>query len=534
MQDCYWTQENNLFKLYGNPRTGTIIKECVFSDPNVSFTGPGVKDAARKWFLEVWCRENDMHPVNTQSLPLRHPDWDIYQEVMQCVEKYMGQSDCRAERWENFTYPQRLGELRDMARMHILREAGDIKAYLRLEKAICALGQPGAHYDRTIRAMMEWLQGQMDRVTDIIAPKGGLVISLLVWGQKYPQKMLDYNFKSLMAEGNLPSRAKDFPITMFIQCDKATRKTIEAAAITEKIKATGVTFDYAIIPDDLIAAINNDIITYWMVGTGASIALHYAKCAEAAFHISYPDIIYSDKYFSELFRLSVEHKSILAPGMRSDQSQMIPALVAYEKDNTISVPAADLMALHMNHLHMVAWPYVVNNRPRKWMYPVSHVMLWESEDMVYFNCPHLDAMWLDYSVIKDLPERYYMSLDSEMDFVCKNHDFYTPQETDELYRAELSEQGRQLARDLYDNASAAANHLWSVITHRDTLKFFLHGMKVPVSRKIRPIPENVMPQALISAERGFLYNTILSYDPYAHIHIARKRWHDDLIYSFVK
>lgn len=196
----------------------------------------------------------------------------------------------------------------------------------------------------------------------------------------------------------------------------------------------------------------------------------------------------------------------------------------------LSIPSPDLLAHHMNCLHLAAWSYLVNNRQYAWSYPQNHVLIWESPNSITINSPHLNALWLDFSVIKDLPARFYWTLDSEMDLICKGEDFYIPQECDDLYQAELSPPDRQAIADTYVEAITCARQLWAALTHRDTLKFFLRGMQTKLNPEIRkcgkPLSTN-----LIASETNYLFNTILSCDPYAGGDLLVSRTHEGRFYG---
>jgi hypothetical protein len=467
------------------------------------------------------------------------PDYPIYQEVMNCVGRYMAQTNCRHERYEAFPYPQRLGELTDLLRKHVLREEGNIKLYLEMEKAIDNLPLINGHMPRqaskadiTIRQMTEWLQSSMATIKPYVttSQKERIVISIAVWGG-YIDKMLDYTWKSLMSEGNLSTLAKHKHVVFHIQTDEKSRDLIEKSDITWKMKALGIHVQYGIIPDDIIEGLNNDSAVYWMLGAVTSLGLQYAIKAKAAFHHSYPDMIYSDKFFEEILRLTKVHRNILAPGHRTDESMFLPEMAAYEKGGIIEIPASDLVAHHLNCLHINAWSCLVNNRPKNWFYPEKHVLIWEGNDLVYFNCPHANALWLSYETIKNLPQRYFMTIDSELDLICKGDDFYIPQECDSLYMCEFSNQGRSPVNDLWCKVEQYTTYMWSVITHRDSLKFFVRGMKMPINRKIRPLKaDHKLYDDQIAVERAFLANACVANDLYEGVILGRPRWIDGKIF----
>lgn len=509
---------------------------------------PPVHDRASRLNWKHTGGDNDIIGYTVIIPAQDSPDWETYLEVMEAVGLYTGLRDCRNQRFEQFSYPQRLYVLSDMLKLHVLRECGDIKKYLQLDEQMNTLPLPNnvdgavVHYarqsnlhDKLIKIMMTWLEQAMQdiRPPHTVSTREKVVISMLIWGDKYVQKMLGSSFKSMLADGNLPTLAKEKYIIIYLQTDAASKEIIENAPETKKLKEHGVHFEYVLFPDDLTPHLKGEMAIYWMVGAGATLGIHYAKKAGAAFHHSYPDIIYSDKYFSELLRLSRLHNSILGPAHRADESIFLPALKPYEDEDKISIPSADLIAVHLNNLHMSTYPCFVNNRPQFWRYPQSHVMIWESENEVHFNCPHLNALWLSPSVLKHVPDRYFMSLDSELDLICKGEDYYIPQAEDELYLVEFSEQSRYPVTDAYADARTCGNFMWGTITHRDLFKFFARGMKVKINREIRKVPPNVIGYVQISAEKTYLFNAMMDTDHYAGVQLARPRSHEGRIFAYV-
>ena len=329
--------------------------------------------------------------------------------------------------------------------------------------------------------------------------------------------------KSLVA-GELYTQAKEKRIIVYVATTELDKAAIQSSNIYKKMVDIGILFDWVIIPK-----IDSDV-AYWALGAVASLGLHYAKIHHASFHHSYPDIVYSGKFFSEMLRLSKKHRVILGSGMRSDEALMMPKIKHYAKDCALDIPCADLVAHHLDCIHPVAWGMMVNNRPAYWMFPESHVQIWESEAHMHINSPHVMAHWLDAGVVSRLPTRYYQTLDSEMDLICEDRDWYMICD-DEAYQAELSAPDGQHLNDSYCHASGVAAFLWGCITHRDTAKFFFSEMRLPINREIRPASSNVIPISQVETLQRFLYNEIVSSDRFAGVKLARKRTHEGWIFQ---
>lgn len=459
------------------------------------------------------------------------PDWQIFNEIIELRRTFLGMRDWGHPRYGIYDYPQRLCILSDMNRVYILREVGDVAKFLELENKINAMpGKGVSPQDSCILKMANWIKEASDSIVPLFSEKECIVLCLLVYGKDYTDKCINIMLKSLMAEGNLDILCKEKQPIFYIQTDEETKAILENAPIVEKIKAMGAHFEYAIIPSDLMKEIDTTSI-YWLVGAAATLGIEYARKCKAAFHHSYPDIIYSNRFFAELLRLTKISHSILAPAHRTDQSIILNAIKVYENEDCISTPSSDLVALGLNALHMCHWPTLVNNRPGMWAYPIHHYLMWETHEFVHFNCPHLNAFWLAPEVIARFPQRFYISLDSELDFLCEGEDYYIPQENDNLYLVEFSNQGKQKVDDLYTDTNGYAQHFWKLSTNRDNFKFFIRGMKLKINRNVRPIPPNAMEENGTMNEKVFLINTIQSKDPGVGTTLTRPRTHVGRIYG---
>ena len=460
-----------------------------------------------------------------------NPDFRVFNDIIEMRQNFLGMKDWSHPRYGVYDYPQRLCLLSDMNRVYILRELGSIPKFLELENEINKMpGKEPSPQDICIYDMAIWIQDAINTMTVFQSGKEKVVLSLFVYGEDYANKCINYMLKSLMADENLPVLCKEKQAIFHVQTDIKTCKILESAPIVQQIKTLGAHFEYCIIPDSLKEQMDVTSI-YWMVGATATAGLEYARKNNAAFHHSYPDIIYSNKFFSELLRLTKTCNSILAPAHRGDEMVILPALKPYENQDNISVPSADLLAIGLNGIHMCHWPSIVNNRPGAWMYPQTHSLIWETQQFVHFNCPHLNALYLSKEVVAKSPQRFYISLDSELDFLCEGDDFYIPQENDELYLVEFSNQGKQKVEDMFLDSPNYAQYFWRLSTNRDNFKFLIRGMKLKINRDVRPIRPNTMEEQSTMNEKVFLINTIQSKDPGVGTTLTRPRTHLGRIYG---
>lgn len=446
---------------------------------------------------------------------------EIYDEIMQVCEKYMGMTGAEVKPYWALPYPQRLFNLNELLKWHLLREGGDIKRFLYVSKSMEVIeGRQPSNANNKLVAMMTWLDKQIDAIelfkTD--SPKEKLVISLMCYGQEFVERMENGLFKSWLSEGNMPALLKDKCVIINIHTTELWRTTIEQA-----IKPLGVNVVFNIIPEMLISNLGVDI--YWLVGASATLGITYAKRNGAAYHHACPDHIYSDKYFSELLKLSKKHRNIVQSSMRTDEMLMRKLLKPYEKNGIIAIPSEDLVSLSLNAVHVSEWNSMMLNRPQQNAVPLTHKMYWESQDVLYIQSPHVNPAWLCIDTLKNIPDRFYHSIDSELDMIAKADDFYMPQFSDKLYLSELSNQSAFPIDDRFLENSQYGAIFWQVASIRDLLKFFYPGMAVALNRSLR-VETPVFPERQVKQEQQMLYNIILSADPYRGKKLARPRLHD--------
>ena len=453
---------------------------------------------------------------------------EIYDAIMASCSEYMGLPDMAVPAYFNFPYPQRLGGLAYLNKWHVLRSSGDIDKFLKLNDAITALPQrqPSGE-DVAHENIIRWLQKAMKecKPKDVQTPRKKFVLSFTVWGEEYTGKLFKYVFASLLAPGNIAALCADRYTIIHIQTNNEGAKFISEHPTTKKLCKAGANIVYEIIPDEVLKSIRTSDMLYWFVGATASMGLTFAKRNGAAFHWGMPDIVYSENYFKELMRLAESHRNIVAIAPRSDEAAITPMIEPYFKKDYLAIPSGDLVAIALNGIHFSEYHGVINNRPAADALPMSHKFIWEAQDTVYFCCPHVNPMHIHPDCLKDMPDRFFHSLDSEIDFIIKGNDFYMTKAEDKMYCLEISNQSKAPLDDRFVNVLDYGRVFWQVVAMRDTLKFFFNAQEVAINREMRPSAP-LIPEKQIRNEREQLKHVILTVDPYKGKILASPRLHD--------
>ena len=124
---------------------------------------------------------------------------------------------------------------------------------------------------------------------------------------------------------------------------------------------------------------------------------------------------------------------------RTRMQEVCPAMEAFRKEGVISISAADLTSVGLRHLHTDAAPLFMTHKNIFTQLPEVHVPMWEGRDELHLVSPHQTILFLDRMVLRRLPKRYFMTLDSELDKIIP-HDVpvYCTKPEDQMNLIELS------------------------------------------------------------------------------------------------
>lgn len=437
---------------------------------------------------------------------------EIYDTVMECANQHTGGKNASIARYFEVDYPQRLSNLQKFINDIVLRDIGDYREFIRLTDAMNALeGRQPSSEDRALLAMMCWMHDVIGEIKPNMGKKPRLVISLLVYGEEYAHKLNKYLFASWNTQGNMDALLDKFDVYISL-C--TTYKTPRINAFEK----AGVEYLTTYIPDELVQNMQGE--NKWrLLGTAGSIALAHAKALGASFHQAFPDMIYSGKYWSEIIRLSEKHESILMPAHRCDESVISKYLPLYETEESgLDISSSDLCAVGLNAQHVCDWSNMLNNRPNPVAIPVSHRLHWETADNLLLYTPHLNASYLGAATVAKISDRFYHTLDSELDMVCR--EWYIPQD-DDIYAVEVSNQSVHAHDDRYMMNSEYPKVLWQVIGMKDSFKFFRKGMSVKLNRNLRPKGEKVFSLERARMEMEQIHHLCEAMNPYAQMVLRR-------------
>ena len=171
-----------------------------------------------------------------------------------------------------------------------------------------------------------------------------------------------------------------------------------------------------------------------------SLDIYFAKTLKADYHLLMPDTVYSDSHFIGLLGAASQgHKAIIRLMLSTRMEGICPVIDTYRRNDVISIPAADLAALSVKHIHSALRLWVVTGLDTSVEVSNSHVVVWEGKDTLHMLSPHQTILYLDHEVTSVSPRRFYMTLDSELDkIIPADYPIYCPKPSDEICLVEVT------------------------------------------------------------------------------------------------
>ena len=115
-----------------------------------------------------------------------------------------------------------------------------------------------------------------------------------------------------------------------------------------------------------------------------------------------------------------------------------PVLDTYRRDGAISIPAGDLAAAGVAHVHSASWPWIATHNDLSKELPNVSMIVWEGKNTLHMLSPHQTILYLDREVMPNVPRRFYITLDSELDKIVPGYPIYCPKPEDGLFLVEVT------------------------------------------------------------------------------------------------
>lgn len=395
----------------------------------------------------------------------------------------------------------------------VLHRAGDYQEYIRLKNALIELTVP-SQVD-CYHAMALYYAKAIEEMTPALLPPGvnlaemkrPFVIAFSVWGEHYLRMLTDYCLPSLMAEGNLPALCSERQPILFIHTNPEGERVLNQAPVMRQVKELGVIVVYRMLNDELIARFEEDSnFKYWHLGMVQSLDIYFTKSLDADHHVLLPDTIYSDQHFAGVLRaVASGHKVITRLGVSTCMETVCPAVEPYrQKSGAIAVPAADLAALSVSHVHSASWSWIVTNKDMSTELPNVYMLVWEGKDSLHMLSAHQTVLYVDREIMRRVPKRFYVTIDSELDkFIPKDCPIYCPKLKDAIFMIEVTPTMQRMRELTHNPLDEFARLFWySTQESMESWRLFDEGIIDPLNRQMVPNRGYMTDQEIVAAKEA--------------------------------
>lgn len=387
---------------------------------------------------------------------------------------------------------------RFLLREVVLHHNGDHSGFLKINTELDqALGKkfPAFSYTNTI---CKWFEEEIKTIARPKSEQRSIVFAFIVWGEKYINNLIRCSFSSLLAPENIPALVKERDVTFLIHTNKHSEELLLHSPVTKKLQEYGVKFEFLMLPDYVITDVNTEFNNkYWLLGASQTIQMLIAKNMDADLHVSAPDLIYSENFFSGMLKkIHGGAKAILQSVIcRVRVEEAFQDIAGYIKDDIISIGAAQLVAICLNNIPPVIQRLVINNRPDATLWPKFHQLFWEG-DLLYSVCQHSQPVYLDREVLATVPERYFMTLDSELEkIIPENIPLSHIHADDDMAVAELGAPDNDSCEP-YTTVNDYCHYFWCRTGNPSLLRYFFAHSSFSIDRNIRKCPNPLSEQGI--------------------------------------
>lgn len=277
----------------------------------------------------------------------------------------------------------------------------------------------------------EWAAGQHLPPS---GDEGKLMLGFHVYGVEYVKTFASFCLPSLLAPANRETLAgRAIFVAYTAKADElALRKALDAA------EKAGIGVEVRTIPDAVLAVVKEQPVSrYWLLGTVNNLCLQEAKRRGMAHHMLMPDLVYSEAFFANLFRLAKTHEAIAQTTISGKKVPCERELKRYRRNGKLSVPARELGDIAFRHMHPMSADLMMNGRDLETEMPDSHLLWWKGRDALHIFCCHLHPTYLGPALVARAPLRLFNAIDTELPAFMPD-EVYVPALEDEMTFIELS------------------------------------------------------------------------------------------------
>jgi hypothetical protein len=232
-------------------------------------------------------------------------------------------------------------------------------------------------------------------------------------------------------------------------------------------------------------AVGSTLNKYWLLGVTQQMLIWMAGKQGMGFHSLFPDHLYAEAYFENLWRIAEQHPDggIAQTGISADIHTCLPEIETFrQEDASLVIPDIELGDMGWRHLHKQMKGNMMGRADLATDMPNSHYMFWVGKDKLVVNCCHMNAVWIPPSKTSKAPIKLYNAIDTMLPLFMPEK-VYIPDAADGLGFLEVSDNLKNESAPRVDFATYAASAWNQVHLSDDWNPFFEASCEVPIKEQ---------------------------------------------------
>jgi hypothetical protein len=232
-------------------------------------------------------------------------------------------------------------------------------------------------------------------------------------------------------------------------------------------------------------AVGSTLNKYWLLGVTQQILVWMAGKAGMGFHSLFPDHLYAEAYFENMWRIAEQAPDggIAQTGISADIHSCLPEIEKFRQaDGSLVIPDLELGDMGWRHLHKQMRGNIMGKSDLATDMPNSHYMFWVGKERLHINCCHMNAVWIPPSKTSVAPIKLYNAIDTMLPLFMPKQ-VYIPDALDGLGFLEVSDNLKNESAPRVDFATYAATAWNQCHLSDDWNPFFEASCEVPIKEQ---------------------------------------------------
>lgn len=375
-------------------------------------------------------------------------------------------------------------------------------------------------FERFLPILRKWFDKEMAGIyksSPFIPDNLALLMGTPLWGEQFIKRFFDFCVPSLLAGGNISALKGACRLVLFT----AKEDFDQICAGVGALENAGIEVEIHFIPKHIMKIVGETPYNkYWLLGTVQQLCLQIARRKGMGFHMLMPDHLYSEAFFSNLFRLAKDHQAIAQTTISGDVDACMNEIEAFRAGDAIAIAGEALGGIVYRNMHKQNYRLVMNGRDLWGAMPDSHFYFWVGKDRLHIHCCHMNVTYLSPRLVFQAPVRLHNALDTELPAYMPD-EVYMPMLEDKMVFTELSDDTKGGDRPDIPLPEWACR-VWATVHFRKPYMRFM-GMK-----NVLPIPKQydyAQDSDIDAAQAALMRALDVGYDDV-------KRLHDELEQEF--